>query len=217
MSNVVYRAENDKYRLEIIQEMDPENPREWDNLGTMVCSHRRYNLGDEQAKNIDQYSSWDEWLQGEVYDFYGGEDNVIFLPLYLYDHGGITMNTTGFSCSWDSGQVGWIYVTKEKLRQVFSYDEEIHDEDYDILKREVEVYDILKREVEVYDMYLKGSVYGFDLSEVHGCECCGNVEYESIDSLWGFYGDDLNQLVEDMKCNVPVEIEYMFDKLEPVW
>ena len=30
---------------------------------------------------------------------------AIVQPLYLYDHGGITMNTTGFSCSWDSGQV----------------------------------------------------------------------------------------------------------------
>ena len=28
------------------------------------------------------------------------EDNVVCLPLYLYDHGGITMNTTGFACSW---------------------------------------------------------------------------------------------------------------------
>lgn len=32
----------------------------------------------------------------------------LMLPLYLYDHSGITMNTTGFSCPWDSGQVGWI-------------------------------------------------------------------------------------------------------------
>ena len=30
----------------------------------------------------------------------------LMLPLYLYDHSGITMNTTGFSCPWDSGQVG---------------------------------------------------------------------------------------------------------------
>ena len=37
----------------------------------------------------------------------------LMLPLYLYDHSGITMNTTGFSCPWDSGQVGWIYAFKE--------------------------------------------------------------------------------------------------------
>jgi hypothetical protein len=124
MSDVVYRAEDDKYRLEIMQDSCPESPREWDNIGTMVCSHRRYDLGDEQAKNIAEYSSWDEWLQGEVYDLYGGEDNVVCLPLYLYDHSGITMNTTGFSCPWDSGQVGWIYATKQKFRDETGYTEE---------------------------------------------------------------------------------------------
>ena len=33
-------------------------------------------------------------------------DGFVFLPLYLFDHSGITMNTSGFSCPWDSGQVG---------------------------------------------------------------------------------------------------------------
>jgi len=43
------------------------------------------------------------------------EEKHVILPLYLYDHGGITMNTGGFSCRWDSGQVGWIYASKESL------------------------------------------------------------------------------------------------------
>lgn len=277
MSDVVYRAEDDKYRLEIMQDSCPESPREWDNIGTMVCSHRRYDLGDEQAKNIDEYSSWDEWLQGEVYDLYGGEDNVACLPLYLYDHSGITMNTTGFSCPWDSGQVGWIYATKEKLRQETGYSDKelfskekhripevgervrirkfgedwgqvvgideylgntVYTIDFDYnkipsfkkaenvvsvsLEEIAEVMsnraeEMLKGEVETYDDYLTGRVYGFDLSEVHRCECCGTKEYESIDSCWGFYGDDLKQLAEDMKYNVSEEVRYMFDKLEAVY
>jgi len=28
-------------------------------------------------------------------------DYAVILPLYLYDHGGVTMNTVGYSCSWD--------------------------------------------------------------------------------------------------------------------
>ena len=78
-------------------------------------------------------------------------------------------------------------------------------------------YELLNNEVEVYDMYLRGSVYGFDLSEVHRCECCGTKEYEFIDSCWGFFGDDLEQLVEDMKYHVSEEARYMFDKLESVY
>jgi len=31
------------YQIEIIHDEFPQNPRiEWDNLGTMVCFHRRY-------------------------------------------------------------------------------------------------------------------------------------------------------------------------------
>ena len=47
------------------------------------------------------------------------KDIVFYLPLYLYDHSGITMNTGGFSCSWDSGQMGWIYATKEDIQKEY--------------------------------------------------------------------------------------------------
>lgn len=279
MSNVVYRAEDERYRLSIYVDEYAESPRAWDNLSTMVCSHRRYNLGDEQAKNIDKYSSWDEWLQGEVYDLYGGEDNVVCLPLYLYDHSGLTMNTTGFSCYWDSGQVGWIYATKEKLRketgyteaelfskdphripaigeririeqfgtdwgQVIAIDVDANDGsmnftvDFDYnkalnFKRPERVVDvgteeivevkadvaseILRDDVKIYDMYLRGAVYGFRLERVEKCDCCGNIDYTEEDSCWGFYGDSLKELVEDMKYHVPEEARYMFDKLEAVY
>ena len=52
-------------------------------------------------------------------DFYFYNDNVV-LPVYMYDHSGITINTTGFSCPWDSGMVGIIYVSKEKIREKFN-------------------------------------------------------------------------------------------------
>lgn len=47
-------AETIEYRdhtIEVFYEtydMDIFNPRDWDNLGTMNCAHRNYNLGDEQ-------------------------------------------------------------------------------------------------------------------------------------------------------------------------
>ncbi len=34
--------------LEIYHDEMPEFPREWENLGIMICGHRNYNLGDEQ-------------------------------------------------------------------------------------------------------------------------------------------------------------------------
>ncbi len=35
------------YRLKIYQDDNTDSPRSWDNLGTMICFHRRYNLGDK--------------------------------------------------------------------------------------------------------------------------------------------------------------------------
>ncbi len=49
-----------KYLIEILNDEDPENPREWDNLGTMVCFHRHYNLGDKH--NFDNPSQTHEFL-----------------------------------------------------------------------------------------------------------------------------------------------------------
>ena len=40
---------------------------------------------------------------GELFSLVEQMEGMVILPLYLYDHSGITMNTTGFSCPWDSG------------------------------------------------------------------------------------------------------------------
>ena len=35
--------------IKLVHDHDAESPREWDNLGSMVCAHRRYRLGDENG------------------------------------------------------------------------------------------------------------------------------------------------------------------------
>jgi hypothetical protein len=153
--------------LEIYQDDCPESPREfWDNLGTMVCWHRRYNLGDKQADPEEAA----EMVKGAV-----------CLPLYLYDHSGITMRCAPFSCPWDSGQVGWIFVSKERIRQEFGK----------CGKSEIEkAKEILRGEVETYDLYLTGDVYFFRLVKPATCATCGHTEPEVLDSCGGFYGHD---------------------------
>jgi hypothetical protein len=87
------------------------------------------------------------------------------------------MNTTGFSCNWDSGRVGFIFISKEKMLK--EYGGKIVTRK---LKERVEGY--LKGEVETYDQYLTGDVYGYRVfKEENGVE-------EELDSCWGFYGED---------------------------
>lgn len=148
----------------------PESPREWDNMGTMICFHRRYNLGDKHEYRADDYAGWDEMEDAILKDNPGG----VILPLYLYDHSGITMNTTGFSCPWDSGQVGFIVASAAKIRECFGVKRIT-------AKVRARALESLRGEVEVYDQYLTGEVYGFEVLDEDG---------EVTDSCWGFFGRD---------------------------
>ena len=50
------REEYRGYTITLDYDEDAESSREWDNLFTMVCWHRRYNLGDEQLdRNLDPW------------------------------------------------------------------------------------------------------------------------------------------------------------------
>lgn len=160
------------YLIEVEQDTSPLDPRTWDNLGTMVCFHKRYNLGDKHDYDHNDYNGWEEMKE----DIIENENVHTILPLYLYDHSGITMNTTGFSCNWDSGQVGWIFISKDKVK------EEGIDES------KVEEY--LIDEVKTYDQFLIGDVYGYTIYEVSTCNQ-GHEHKKELESCWGFYGEDV--------------------------
>ena len=117
-----------------IRECNPRQVNEC--MGTMICFHRRYNLGDFHTfKNPDEFIKWCS----------ENKDNIIsMLPLYLYDHTGITISTEPFYDRWDSGKIGCIYTTKEDVKS-FGYD--LEDKEY-IEQRLIE-------EVEDYDAYLQ--------------------------------------------------------------
>jgi hypothetical protein len=166
------RKEN--YILEIFPDEPYESPREWENLGTMICFHRRYNLGDKHNFNLE-----------EAEEMVKGKDICVSLPLYLYDHGGITMSTGSFSCNWDSGQVGWIFVTKEQVRKEYN----VKRISKDLIEK---VTNILEDEVKTYDQYLTGDVYGYRISQIDVCDK-GCEHKDEIDSCWGFYGEESAQ------------------------
>lgn len=101
-------------------------------------------------------------------------DNIV-LPVYAYIHSGIALNTSGFSCPWDSGQSGCIFVSKAKVREFFGVKR--------ITTRTLNrVITCLKSEVEEFSKFLNGEVYGYILRDDDGRE---------IDSCYGFIGEDL--------------------------
>lgn len=166
--------------IKVVQDTDAESPRtSCDNLGVMVTWHRQYRLGDKQPR-----ISAEEWL--------ADPDNVpegsIVLPLYLYDHSGISMSTSPFSCPWDSGQVGVIVATPDKIKEAFMVS---------VITDEVreQATKALVQEVSTYDDYLTGNVWGYTIENFVTCPTCGHTAPDDDgDSCWGFIGSDPSTL-----------------------
>jgi hypothetical protein len=162
-----------KYKIDIIPDDSPESPREWDNLGTMICLNRKYSyLGDQNHDyNINDYNDENEFER----DIIKRERPAVVLPLMVYDHSGITMYVGTTGDRWDSSFVGFIFISKEKARKEYGWKL--------ITKaRREKLEEYLRNEVKVYDQYLTGDVYGYRITDT-GTD-------EEVDSCWGYYGSD---------------------------
>jgi hypothetical protein len=108
MEAPVYEETICGHTIKIYPDTDPENPRDWDNLGTMICGHSRYQLGDKhnfdggRAFLLDLLNMSEDVPLGVDDLLPRAERKAVILPVYLYDHSGLAMNTTGFHCPWDS-------------------------------------------------------------------------------------------------------------------
>ncbi len=150
------------YTVKICYDDDPISPREWDNAGTVtLLQGLRYNFGDDTES-------------GEaIREIMENPQNLV-LPIYLYDHSGITINTTGFSCRWDSGQAGVIYMTKAKAVQEWGKK---------ICTKAVKEKALacMRAEIKELDQYITGTVYAYEIYDREG---------EFCDSCHGFYGEE---------------------------
>lgn len=178
-----FLARMDEVVVKVCQDESPSNPRvDWDNVGVMFCKHSRYDLGDKDAE--------DPFVTDDDGDRDLRDDIAVCLPIYMYNHSGLTVSTKPFNCPWDSGQLGVIYATQETVDREWGGDIE-----------KAKTY--LKGEVEAYDHYLTGEVYGYTIETKAG---------DVIHSCWGFYGDTLEET--GMLCNVDPKYR---DALRKAW
>jgi hypothetical protein len=176
MQEPVHQETIKGFKIEIHHDSDPESPREWDNLGTIIYSSNRYTLGDVNC-NIDDHlyglcTDIHPDFPEEQFEEHGWkilEKYYHIIPVYAYIHSGVTISTGSFSCPWDSGQSGFIYCLKETMRkEIGNYSEERGDE-------------ALRQEIKTYDDYLTGQVYGYVITN--------EEDDDEVDSCWGFFGD----------------------------
>jgi len=153
------------FTVKISQDVNPLNPRtNQDNAGVMWCAHPCYNLGDKGAED-PVHPNYIPDSDGPVFR----EGIALCMPIYLYDHSGITISHGAFSCQWDSGHVGWHYLTRAALLSDFNGDIEAAKK-------------CLEAELEEYDHYLRGNVWHVSIDDEEG---------DVIESCGGFIGDDI--------------------------
>ena len=144
------------YTIGVHLDLDPGiNPRQdYDNLGVISYWHRRREIGEDRNglklwetlhPELDYLPDWPPTAEEME------ASGLVYLPVYMYEHGGIALSTRPFNCRWDSGQVGWIW----------SKDPEAAEE-------------ILEAEVKEFSDWISGRVYGYvvkdpDGEEVNSC------------------------------------------------
>lgn len=181
-----FRDPNTGNVLQIVYDNYAENPRTaWDgNVGEFIVGDRCRYIDSESSIQLDLVCRDDDIAALDK-----NPDVIAYLPVYVYDHSEARMNTTGFSCPWDSGQIGWIVATRESLRRIgFGSWKRITK------KRRETILEWLRGEVETYSAYMSGETYGFKVFEANPD---GEDDDNEIDSCWGYYGDDGIQAIRE--------------------
>ena len=149
------------HNITVEYQNDPSSPRENDNICVFHIGHSRYAFGD---KNYQDRQGIDDAFQKAK------KAGDIVLPLYIYDHSGITISLSPFSCPWDSGQVGFIQVPKKTMIKEFG------KKNFTKALR-AKALDWAKMEVEEMDGFVRGEVFGYIVD--------GDKDHEH--SCWGYY------------------------------
>ena len=190
-SESVYEEQIESLWIRIYQDENADDPRDWGLLfGTMSCFHRRYNLSTSE-KEAEAIFHDPEGLD-EFFEKQG--DAIIKLPIYMYDHSGQTISTHPFSCPWDSGQLGYIWISKERALKELSTRKGKTPKRWS-KSAEKRVYAMLEGTIKTIDDWMTGNVYG-----------------DVLHSVWGYYGFDEKDgskryILEEARSQAKSELE----------
>ncbi|MCX7759464.1 MAG: hypothetical protein N2169_07670 [bacterium] len=163
MDTLIESMKYKNYRIEIHVDLEAELPHYcMEFLGTIAIFHRDYRLSSSDMP-FDTPEQFIEWAEKE---------KPLYLDIYMYEHSGIRLSTSPFYDPWDSGKIGWIYASKERVLQYFGRKK---------LSRKLidKAYHKLESEIKMLDDYVTGDVFGYIVYDNKG---------EMVDSCWGFYG-----------------------------
>lgn len=207
-------------RIEYDECMD--SPREWDNLGTFYTwcdgyySPDKNNfsdaieflasiLGEGVVERVhDKYTNTSDFME-DIQKRMDRAGYVLF-PVSKYEHSNVRY-FLGCSSGWDSGTVGVIFASKEKIYEEYGVQK---------LNKEVreKVTKVFEGELEEYTQWGNGWAYGYIVENLVG---------EELDSCWGYLGYDVYdkkevfEMVDYPLGNKEDFEEYDWDKLNEMY
>lgn len=184
-------VQNEEYKINVYCDEDVENPREWEHVGTMVCWHKYYALGDK-----NNYADSEKFIESDE-----AKKAYVMLPVYLYDDSMQKLSNSPFvgravHAEQDIGQVGYIYVIKEKVKELTGMEP--------TEANKPAVTEMLKAETELYSSYIEGNCYGYIIQDMTG---------DTLDQCGGFFGDDMGDILRQMQKQAGSEYEPLFSKM----
>ena len=187
-----------KVQAELVYDTDADadNPRECDNLGTILIAPSKSHWIANRDSAVDTsipfgnspYEHWDNIRREQLK--LKKSDIAIVYPITKYEHGFISLSL-GYKQGWDYTISGFIYITKETLRKCYGVDR--------ITKSIIErAKNCLQAELDLLTSWLNGDCYGWCIKEYALTD--DGLDWEEVDTLdscWGYF--DKEQALDDMQ------------------
>jgi hypothetical protein len=183
-----------KYRdhvIEVYHDDHAEDPTGGDGwLSTFSHWHRRYMFA--KCAERGRHS-------GIVEDVQQCQDGSrVSIPVGMLDHSGVSLwEGTGHhpadAGGWDSGQVGFLWTDKDRVRQHLGY--ELTPETAENVREQ------LRQELKVLAAWVAGECYGYFTRDLDGEE-----PGDPLDNCFGFVGD-MDYMLQEAKASIDQHFE----------
>lgn len=150
MSYTADKFQHNGYTVRIIADEDAQPPEQDDEIFLITTSNRYF----EQKRSGFEMDDARDGKYKRTHHVY---------PLYMYQHSGTALSLEPFTCPWDSGQVGFVLVSKRRGLTGKAARE------------------MARTYVESWHQYVSGDVWGYTITDADG---------EQADSCWGIYGQE---------------------------
>lgn len=177
-----------KAKAELIYDQHAANPRECDNLGTILIAPNKAHwiAGSDSAVDISipfgnsSYEHWENIRKQQLN--LKKSDIAIAYPITKYEHGEISLQL-GHKSGWDYGIVGFVYVTKETLRKCYGVKRITKSITGEHAKN------CLQDELDTLASWLNGEGYGWQIKE-YADDGLDWVEVDTLASCWGYLDEE---------------------------